>query len=171
MHDPGNFRNALVVVDQVLPDLDPDVRESDFLGVVIDREILRRLARIRFVVADAVAAGAQADRGKSCGSYRPCPTAHPFAIRTRFSVEDRRETVDGYQHRRRPGLGQAFDLVRDRNVIRPVDRARPQVLVGLVQVSVAGYEDAVAVLEERTRVHELPVAVDHESRVGLDDTP
>ena len=54
---------------------------------------------------------------------------------------------------RRAQLAQAFNLVRDRHVVRPVQRARAQILVGLVQVAVARHENTVAILEEGARVH------------------
>ena len=59
--------------------------------------------------------------------------------------------------------------VVDRDVVRPVQGARAQVLVRLVQVAVARHQDAVPVLEERPRIHELAVAVHDETRVILDD--
>ncbi len=52
-------------------------------------------------------------------------------------------------------------------MIGPVQCARTQVLVGLVQVAVTRDEDAVAVLEKRARIHELAVAVDNQARVVL----
>ena len=79
----------------------------------------------------------------------------------------------GYVGRWKQPLGlvpaQQLDLFADRNVIRPVQFARTQILVGLVQVAIAGHQDAVAVLEEGARVHELAIAVDDETGIVLHD--
>ena len=59
MHNWHNFVDACDVVNKVLPNLDTDMWKIDLLSMVIDREILWRFARIRFIVARHITGGAK----------------------------------------------------------------------------------------------------------------
>ncbi len=50
MHNGRNFVHTRNIVNPVLPHLDADMRQADFFCMMVDREILRRPARVRHVV-------------------------------------------------------------------------------------------------------------------------
>jgi hypothetical protein len=61
-------------------------------------------------------------------------------------------------------------LFVDRAVVWPVQRTRTQILVFLVQIAIARHEDAIAVFQECTGIHELSIAVDNKARVVVNNS-
>ena len=164
MHHFRDFGHTDYVVNEVLPDFDSNMRQAVFLGVVINCKVLGRLACIRLVITDLVSGVALALQENLAGLLVFVPK-HTHLPSARFTVEDGRKTVDRNKCRRRARLGEALYLLVHRTMIGPVKGARAQVLVGLPQVTVPWHQNAVAVLEKGTRIHELAIAVDNQARV------
>ena len=55
MHYLRDLGNTFLVTQQVLANLDANVRQADFFCMVIDRVVLWRLARVRHIIADVIA--------------------------------------------------------------------------------------------------------------------
>ena len=166
MHHFGDLCYTCIIVNKILPNFYADMRQIYLFSMVINREILRRFARIRFVVANLVAGPAQAFE-KYFSQPLVLVPQHTHLPLARFTVQYRSETVYGNKRRRRTSLPETLHLLINGTVIRPVERACTQVLVGLVQVAIAWHENSIAILEECTWVHELSIAVNDESRVVM----
>ena len=61
-------------------------------------------------------------------------------------------------------------LLVDRPMVRPVQGFGTQVFVGLTQIAITRNQDAVTVLQKRSRVHELAIAINNESRILGNDS-
>ena len=164
MHHFGNLHHTCIIVNKVLPNLYADMRQIYFFGMVIYREILRGFSRIRFVIADLVARPSQAFE-KYVTHLLVLVPQHTHLPLTRFAVQHWSETVNGDKCRRRTRFAETLYLLIDGAVIGPIQSTCPQILVSPMKVAIARHEYAVAVLEECARVHELSVAVNHQSRV------
>ena len=93
MHYSGNFIDTFVIVNQILTDFNANMRQSDFFRVMIDCVVLRRLARIRFVVSDPVSGRRKVleeDIAKTCIRI----PKNADLLRARLPVHDRCEAVN-----------------------------------------------------------------------------
>ena len=52
MHHLCNPGDAGCIVNKVLSNLDPDMRQVEFFRMMVNRKVLGRLARVRLIVAD-----------------------------------------------------------------------------------------------------------------------
>ncbi len=132
--------------------------------MVIEREILWRLARIRFVITGLKTGGAklldenvgQTLVGVPKNSHLPWP---------RFTVQHRRETVHGYEYWWWSDRLESVDLLFDGIVVRPVNRLGASFHVGPAKVSIAGHDNSVTKLEKRTGIKQLPITIDDQPRI------
>jgi len=164
VHDFCNPLDAVIVVNQILSNLDSDMRQPRFFRVLIDRVILQRLARIRFVVANEVARLAQIIYEYFRGDTISVPQ-NTHLPGSGVAIHYRRKTVNRDEYRLNPVALQATNLSLDGPVIWPVNLVRASNFVLWMQVSIAGNDDAITEFEERTRIHQLPVAVDDKARI------
>ncbi len=98
MHHPGNFRHSFLVVNKVLPHLDTNVRQAEFLGVVVDCEVLRGFSGIGLVVAHVIPGAAQAFK-EYLARFLVLVPQNPHLPLARLAVQYRGETVNGDKSR------------------------------------------------------------------------
>ena len=123
-------------------------------------------ARIGLVVADGDLAGLLQRRDQWLRDAAVSVPQDADLPRTLDAIENGREAVDGDDRGRETPIETAFDQLIDGLVIGPETDLGPGGDVGGAEARVAGNVDPIAEREDRGRVIERAVAIDHKPGIG-----
>ncbi len=154
--------------NQILAELDLQIRQSAAQGVLRRGVVDRRLEQIGLIVTDGQPRIA-AQRFEHLKRQRVRrPVAQADVPGPRLAVKMRRARVDRQEYRACSALHQRIERGTDCAVIRQEERVDARRALGARQSEVARYGRAIALGRDRRRIPGIPIAVDDEPGIPCD---